>query len=52
MFVELFLCNLVIIKHPHNILKELICDRKLIFEQSGSLTELIQGMALLLLKLV
>ena len=52
MFVELLLCNLVIIKHPHNILKELICDRKLILEQPRSLTELIQGMALLLLKLV
>ena len=29
-FVELFFCNFVIIKHSYNILKELICDRKLI----------------------
>ena len=51
-FVELFLCNFVIIKHPYNILKELICDRKLILQEFGSLTNFIQGMALLLLELV
>ena len=52
MFVELFLSNFVIIKHSNNVLKELICDRKLILQELGPLTEFIYGMVLLLLELV